>query len=634
MKNKSCVRLINSEMEEWVEKFSEQHQRKYWAHKTTGKTSWTNPNPTAEVASTQVVAVASVTNDWVEKFSEQHKRKYWANKVTGKTSWTNPNPTSTSVEISSQVAGEGEWVEKFNEKHKRKYWANKITGKTSWTNPSSESVAVVAVSNEEWVEKYSEQHKRKYWANKTTGKTSWTNPNPTTTASTTTSASGSGGESEWVEKYSEQHKRKYWANKVTGKTSWTNPNPATTAATAATETGGAWTEKFSAKHQRKYWVGPQGATSWTDPHKTSTPASTSAAAPAAASASDSRCQQLETDLEALQRRQSEMQERLDGATRERDECLARVEKMTLSQEGSSEQWATERAELNTRLHEMELRCQELQAECLRLSTERDIYLQLHQEDEKRRDKYDEDRVKLLTHGHREEATSVASSSAEGGTALMDIISLQASHEQYVRKLHAESEIKLLEERARGSKEMSRLQHELLEAGERAQQSQSKSERLEMALGEMREKYSELEHRYGQRCEEADRMRVENERIASDRTDLQRAIELKSEELMRYLTAQHQQKQGEGQSESQSAMSVQMMTSLTNNLLREVQSLLVSAAPVHGGYPDEAPPLEHYLDVVYDDLEPPPDDDLPPPDDDDEPPPDDDEPDLPPPPMDL
>lgn len=169
--------------------------------------------------------------------------------------------------------------------------------------------------------------------------------------------------------------------------------------------------------------------------------------------------------------------------------------------------------------------------------------------------------------------------------------------------------------------MSKLQQELQEAGEKSQQSKSRSERLERALADMREKYTELETKYCQKCDEADRMGEENQRIARDRTELQRAIELKSEELLRYL------QQG-SEAESTSAL---MMASLTNNLLREVQSLIVST-PSYGGsragdFPDEAPPPERYLDVVYDDLEPPPDDDLPSDD------PDDDEPDSPPP-MDL
>jgi hypothetical protein len=653
-------------MEEWTEKYSELHKRKYWANKTTGKTSWTNPNPNPNpdtevaAASPQVDRVNAVTNDWVEKYSEQHKRKYWANKVTGKTSWTNPNLTSESSETAPQPAGatssDSEWIEKYSEQHKRKYWTNKTTGKTSWTNPSPSSASTVptaatgvtgasseAKESEEWVEKFSEQHKRKYWANKTTGKTSWTNPNPN--PGTSTAVAGSGGEAEWAERYSEQHKRKYWTNKTTGKTSWTNPLPLSSspmAPVAGTGAGagagaGEWTEKFSAKHQRKYWVGPQGATTWTDPQKSAAaagPASSSSSsvvptAEAGASSSVSeRCQKLETDLEALQRRQSELQERLDGATRERDECQAKIQTMALAQEGTSEQWAQERTELSSRLNEAQLQCRELQAECLRLSTERDIYLKLHHEDEKRRDKYDEERVKLLTHGTPKEETfappSASSAEVPAGAGLMDIISLQHSHEQYVRKLHAESEIKILEERARGSKEMSKLQQELQEAGEKSQQSKSRSERLERALADMREKYTELETKYCQKCDEADRMGEENQRIARDRTELQRAIELKSQELLRYL------QQG-SEAESTSAL---MMASLTNNLLREVQSLIVSTPSYGyraGDFPDEAPPPERYLDVVYDDLEPPPDDDLPSDDPDDLD--DDDEPDSPPP-MDL
>jgi hypothetical protein len=41
--------------------------------------------------------------EWVEKYSELHKRKYWANKVTGKTTWTNP---TSAPEVGNQTQQE------------------------------------------------------------------------------------------------------------------------------------------------------------------------------------------------------------------------------------------------------------------------------------------------------------------------------------------------------------------------------------------------------------------------------------------------------------------------------------------------------------------------------------------------
>jgi hypothetical protein len=160
-------------MEDWVEKYSEQHKRKYWANKVTGKTTWTNPTSGTGTERTEAVnpagagggtTVESSGNDWVEKYSEQHKRKYWANKVTGKTSWTNPAPQTSSAAETTTTSEDGtdDWAEKYSEQHKRKYWANKVTGKTTWTNPNLAGMATPASISEaknedEWLEKFSAQ---------------------------------------------------------------------------------------------------------------------------------------------------------------------------------------------------------------------------------------------------------------------------------------------------------------------------------------------------------------------------------------------------------------------------------------------------------------------------------------------
>jgi hypothetical protein len=42
--------------------------------------------------------------DWEEKYSEQHKRKFWKNKKTGKSSWTEPPKVSKAA--TTKAAGE------------------------------------------------------------------------------------------------------------------------------------------------------------------------------------------------------------------------------------------------------------------------------------------------------------------------------------------------------------------------------------------------------------------------------------------------------------------------------------------------------------------------------------------------
>ncbi len=268
------VASSNAGSTEWEELYSEKHKRKYWKHKTTGKTSWTAPetgatseapakasevNPPSASAS----GANSTVSEWEELYSEKHKRKYWKHKTTGKTSWTAPTETSSAVvssepsastpATSASVAQQDEWEELYSEKHKRKYWKHKTSGKTSWTAPTSTPASTAPspspVVTDEWEELFNEKHKRKYWKNKVTGKTSWTKPDsssvpPSAVPSAVTSPLtvveeaksdaklSSGGNDEWEELFNEKHKRKYWKHKATGKTSWTPP-PTNIASTSA-----------------------------------------------------------------------------------------------------------------------------------------------------------------------------------------------------------------------------------------------------------------------------------------------------------------------------------------------------------------------------------------------------------------
>lgn len=234
---------------EWTEKFSEQHNRKYWKNTVTGESSWIEPPKPAGITLTSTsqttVNKSSAANvEWIEKYSEQHKRKYWKNSITNQTTWTEPEKTTPNITQGVNAINQSideTWIEKYSEKHKRKYWQNSKTGQTSWTEPEKSTASMVnqKTNNEEWQEKYSEQHKRKYWRNSVTGKTSWTPPTIAIEPKKSESNTSAISTSEWVEKYSQQHNKKYWKNSVTGKTTWANPSPSlsTVAASSTNEAG-------------------------------------------------------------------------------------------------------------------------------------------------------------------------------------------------------------------------------------------------------------------------------------------------------------------------------------------------------------------------------------------------------------
>jgi hypothetical protein len=378
--------------EDWEEKYSEQHKRKFWKNKKTGKSSWTEPPKVAKKVSVEAASASTTAapapaaavataapqselvpdEDWEEKYSEQHKRKFWKNKKTGKSSWTEPpkvskvataevsepskNTSSTEASSTVELVPDEDWEEKYSEQHKRKFWKNKKTGKSSWTEPpkvvKSKTTAGAAggtaaeaaeelVPDEDWEEKYSEQHKKKFWKNKKSGKSSWTEPpkvakkssatEPSATAPSS-STDGSGNtkaetemvaDEDWEEKYSEQHKRKFWKNKKTGKSSWTEPPkvakkvsveaasasttaapaPAAAVATAAPQSelvpDEDWEEKYSVPHKRKFWKNKKtGKSSWTEPpkvFKTAQPSQQATEAATSAAMADSKSSAVETE---------------------------------------------------------------------------------------------------------------------------------------------------------------------------------------------------------------------------------------------------------------------------------------------------------------------------------------------------
>jgi len=296
---------------EWVETFSEKHQKKVWKNSTTGKSTFKDPyggsssaaSAPAPAAQTTAAATGDDSGEWEEKFSKEKNKKYWKNKVTGKSSWTppagtgdasKPAATASAPAVETAVAADSEWEEKFSKEKNKKYWKNKVTGKSSWTPPPTATAATSAApaaaagetaASDDWEEKFSKEKNKKYWKNKVTGKSTWVDPHQEakktgddiSVVSALTTATNAAAASEWEEKFSKEKNKKFWKNKVTGKSTWTQPPelsaPAKTAATPAASASPAvlsdeWEEKFSKEKNKKYWKNKvTGKSTWTDPAK-------------------------------------------------------------------------------------------------------------------------------------------------------------------------------------------------------------------------------------------------------------------------------------------------------------------------------------------------------------------------------
>eukprot|EP01043_Picozoa_sp_COSAG02_P011222 COSAG02_NODE_410_length_22875_cov_43.282755_3_plen_524_part_00 len=98
---------------DWQERFSAEHNRKYWINISTGKSSWNDPNqhvqPTPSARRQTGMPTPQSQSPWDKLFSEQHNRHYWSNRSTGERTWTDPtitsvqNPTSLTRATTSTV---------------------------------------------------------------------------------------------------------------------------------------------------------------------------------------------------------------------------------------------------------------------------------------------------------------------------------------------------------------------------------------------------------------------------------------------------------------------------------------------------------------------------------------------------
>jgi hypothetical protein len=205
-------------MSDWVKGFNEKHQRDYWKNKVTGETSWKDPtggNASSKKSKSEEASVVSESkvsselSDWVKGFNEKHQRDFWKNKTTGETTWKDPNKgtdkaSNEASAMSETKAAGSDWVKGFNEKHQRDFWKNKTTGETTWKDPAkagttaksggddasvvSAAKSVGAAGASDWVAGFNEKHQRKFWKNKATGETTWKDPTKGASASTAAAA--------------------------------------------------------------------------------------------------------------------------------------------------------------------------------------------------------------------------------------------------------------------------------------------------------------------------------------------------------------------------------------------------------------------------------------------------------------
>jgi len=258
--------------EGWVEKYSKEHNRKFWKNEITGKKSWKQPSTednsggdtpesnhdqhTAEVEETGNRDRNDDEDQWEEKYSEKHGKPYYLNKKTRRKSWFTPSALSDKNGTAKKEDDEGDakpstsplggddadWEEKYSEKHGKPYFINKKTRRTSWVLPSPKAVAnspaieatvntqqteeghnpkaeVESVDNTAQVDKTKESSDEIV-----TNIDSQQNHLDPVVECEAVSNMKHDNDSEWEEKYSEKHGKAYYLNKKTRCKSWIPPS--------------------------------------------------------------------------------------------------------------------------------------------------------------------------------------------------------------------------------------------------------------------------------------------------------------------------------------------------------------------------------------------------------------------------
>jgi len=87
----------------WIEGYDDNHQRVYYFHTLTRRSTWTRPvdeETPVTMAATPATAAASPatgTSEWIQVYSAEHDRNFYYNKVTRQSVWTDPASIASSL---------------------------------------------------------------------------------------------------------------------------------------------------------------------------------------------------------------------------------------------------------------------------------------------------------------------------------------------------------------------------------------------------------------------------------------------------------------------------------------------------------------------------------------------------------
>lgn len=127
--------------------------------------------------------------DWEERFSTQHNRRYWVNTVTSETTWNQPAPSGgyrVSSSADMHVARKGTALRQQHcmqgpvtttvvERHTVE--SGREQGPRFGVGHDQHVSAVRSGGGQQWMQKYSEAHGRPFWYNVETGERTWRDPN-------------------------------------------------------------------------------------------------------------------------------------------------------------------------------------------------------------------------------------------------------------------------------------------------------------------------------------------------------------------------------------------------------------------------------------------------------------------------
>ena len=132
----------------------------------------------------------AIANDWEERFSTQHNRRYWVNRSTSETTWNQPRGSfAASNSISGARGGIAQRQQHdMGDKATTASAGPRLSspGRSagtrgpqhdgSYRHASSMRRAPGVGGSQQWVQRYSEKHGRPYWYHVETGERTWTDP--------------------------------------------------------------------------------------------------------------------------------------------------------------------------------------------------------------------------------------------------------------------------------------------------------------------------------------------------------------------------------------------------------------------------------------------------------------------------